>query len=335
MKILVTGANGLLGSNVVRELLARGADVRVLIRSTSNTVALDGLSIERVYGDITNQELVFKATYGCEIIIHVASSTSISYNNVEKYRDVNIDSVDHLIKASKKNGIRRLIYVSSAGTIGYGSLIQPGTEKLGISDLFSNIPYVQSKKIAEEKILGATKDGHLDAVVVNPSFIIGKYDSKPSSGKIILMSYQKKFLFVAPGGKNFVYAKDAAIAIVNAIHLGRSGECYLLTNENLSFEQFYSLVENVSKYKPIKISLSKPVLYLAGLIGNFLSLLGIQTAATQNNLRTLCVDQYYDNSKAIKELELPTTPIEKAIKDSADWFIANKYIKCEATEVNT
>ena len=251
MVVLVTGSTGLLGSNVVRQLLALNYEVKVLVRDTSNLTVLDDLNLTIIVGDITAVDDVIDAAQGCDTIIHIAADTNQHYTKLSEYNKVNVGSVKHVIKAAARKNVSRVIYVSSAAVFGYGTKERPGNESDAIKLPFSDSLYVESKAAGQQLILNAAKKSSTDFIIVNPSFMIGAYDSKPSSGKIIQMSYGKRLVFVPPGGKNFVHVKDVAKGICNAIKNGRNGECYLMANENLTYKEFFKIVEESSGNKSI------------------------------------------------------------------------------------
>lgn len=326
MKILVTGANGLLGANVVRELLKRGADVRALVRKSSNLNPLEGLSIQKHFGNITSLEDVEEAVAGCSAVIHIAAMTSQKHTNLKSYFEANINATKNIIDAAKKYNINRIIYVSSAAVIGYGSKDNPGSEANEIRYPFNMMPYPKSKHVAQKLMLKAAKELQTEVIVVNPTFMIGAYDSKPSSGQIILMAVGKRFVLVPPGGKNFIHVKDAAIGTCNALTQGKNGECYLLSNQNLSFREFFSLVNGFSNKRSVFIAIPKSILLFLGLIGSLIAKTSINVSLNYYNAVSLCVSNFYSNKKSVKELSMPTTPIESAISESVEWFTENGYL---------
>lgn len=325
MKVLVTGANGLLAANIIRELNSRGIEVRGMVRKTSNLLSLDGVEYEKVFGDITNNKDVFHAASGCDVIIHAAANTSQRPQDQESKGD--IIGIQNIIKIVEEQKISRLIFVSSANTFGFGSLENPGTEYSPISEVFYKSAYAKKKLEAQELVLANAKSGRIDAVVVNPTFIIGPYDAKPSSGRLLMMYLKNKIAFYPPGGKNFVYAKNAAIAICNAITKGKSGECYLLAGENLTYKEFYEKVKMVSLISKPMFLLSGKILRLLGKSGSLLNKIGFSLELTKENADILCINNFYTSQKAQSELEMPQTPIEMAIEEAYQWFLSNNYLK--------
>ena len=160
----------------------------------------------------------------------------------------------------------------------------------------------------------------MDTVIVNPTFMLGAYDTKPSSGKIILMAWRKKMVFYPPGGKNFVHVEDVAKGILMAIYKGRNGDKYILSNENLSFRDFFQKVNQNSRQKPLMIRLPAPLLNVLGHVGDVFRYLNIKTSLSSVNTRILCINNYYSNKKSIDVLGLSYQSVDKAIDDAIDYF---------------
>ncbi|MFH1936854.1 MAG: NAD-dependent epimerase/dehydratase family protein, partial [Bacteroidota bacterium] len=260
MKVIVTGANGLLGANVVRELVNRGYDVRIFARETSDLSGLQGVEFERINGDILDPEAVDRAVKGCDYVIHSAANTSQWPTTYDHYEPVNVTGTKHVIEAVKKHAVKRFVCVSSANAFGNGTREKPGTELFEFNGFRIGSGYMISKFVAQQTVLAEVEQNNLPAVVVNPTFMIGPYDNKPSSGQIIVMGMGKRIQPTPPGGKNFIHVRDAAVATCNALTMGRTGECYLLANENLSYREFFALLNKVIGETPSYLGLPGGVL---------------------------------------------------------------------------
>ena len=210
MKVVVTGANGFLASNIIRELLRRNIEVRGMVRRNSNLKSLEGLDIEFVNGEITHQPDVMQAVEGCDVVIHAAANTSQFDSNPMALYPTNVEGTRHVVEAVKKYAVKRLIFVSTVNTIG---LEEERAD--GLSRLYRKSGYAMSKLAAEQLILNEVALGNLDAVIVKPSFMLGAYDAKPSSGRIIQLYHKQRIAFIPPGGKNFVDVSCVATAICN------------------------------------------------------------------------------------------------------------------------
>ena len=318
-KILVTGANGLLASNVIIELLKRGYFVTGLLRKSSNFQLEKHPNLKLVEADICDENSVNKALKDCDSVIHLAAITDQSLLNYSDYQKVNASATKLLLNLSVDNVIKRFVYVSSANTFGYGFDENIENETLSIKKPFTKSLYAKSKLEGQNIILGFKNK--MKTVVVNPTFMLGAYDSKPSSGRIIFMGYKKKIIFFPPGGKNFINVKDAAIGTINALEYGTNGESYILANENLTYKAFFQKLSTSTRYTPVFIKLPKILLLIIGLFGELLRLFRIRSSISLTNMQILCINNYYNNKKAKKELGLDFKPIETAIEDSINWFI--------------
>lgn len=325
-KILITGANGFLGSNVARELFRKGYEVKLMIRPSADVSVISDIPAEIFYGDICKEEEVMKAVEGCDFVIHTASVTGQWGITFKAYEEVNVTGTKNIVKACLAHQIERLIHISTANTIGPGTRNKPGTELNSFALLHVNSGYINSKYIAQQYVLEQVERAKLPAVIINPTFMIGEYDAKPSSGKLILHGINKRLVFYPPGGKNFVHIKDVCSGIISALEIGKIGDCYLMAGENLSYKEFFNLLNKVSGQHPILIRIPEFVLKMAGIIG---TLSGIFTPAprklTYSSAYMLCLSNYYSGKKSERELMLKYTPIEDAIAHALKWFRENDY----------
>ena len=324
MKVLVTGANGLLGSHVVRAFLLKNYTVRVLVRKESDLRPLDGLSLDLLEGQITNKDDINRAVSGCDYIVHVAARTAQSPSNLEAYREPNIVSTRYLIEACKQFGIKRFVFVSTANCFGNGTMEKPGNEETPFMPSLKKSGYAYSKYLAQQLVLDEVENSNFDAVVVNPTFIIGTHDFKPSSGRIFNHILNRKIAFYPPGGKNFVDAEEAARGVVNAMEKGRKGACYLLAGENHSYLDFFRIVKKVSKQKTVLVPIPKWILLFAGNMGSILErFLKLNIQLNKTNAKMLCLGNYFSAQKAIKELDFRIVPTEKSVEKAIRWLKEN------------
>lgn len=328
MKILVTGADGLLGSNLVRELISRGHTVRAFVQPKRQQKTLEGLPIEKFQGDLLNRNEVIEAAKSCDAIIHCAASTSVWPTRNDFINKVNIDGTKSITEAVKQNKIQRFVYVGTANSFGFGSKQKPGVEGNPYKSAHYGLDYMDSKYKAQQFILNEVKENGLSAVIVNPTFMFGPYDSNPSSGAMIVALYKGKVPGYTTGGRNYVCAKDAAFAIANALTKGRIGECYILGNQNLSYKEAFGKIAATIGVKPPGIPIPSAFAKVYGLIGSLLGKVSGKAPAISYPLSQIaCDEHYFSAAKAVKELELPQTPIEVGIKDCFEWLKENGYLK--------
>lgn len=320
-KVLVTGASGLLAANSIRELLDSGYAVRALARDKSKFVLPPHANLELLAGDLTDPFFTEGAVSDCSCIVHAAAETRQGLSDYADYARVNVEATKLLYNAAVKKGVERIVHVSTSNVFGFGDLKSPGNESTHARRPFSDSFYVKSKIASQELALSYVRA--TEVVVVNPTFLIGPFDQKPGSGRIVLHGYNKRCVFYPPGGKNFVDVRDAARAIVAALEKGKSGQAYILCGENLSYREFFARLSMQSDRKPLMVRIPASLLLLAGLFGSALRRFGIQTEYTMTNMRILCVSNYYSDVKARRELGVMPGPIDNAISEAIRWFKAS------------
>lgn len=328
MKILVTGADGLLGSNLVRELLNRNHTIRALIQPGRQQKTLEGLTLEKFAGNLLQAEEVLRAAEGCDTIIHCAASTSVWPSRSEIINKVNIEGTRNIINAVKHFNVQRMIYVGTANSFGFGSKENPGVEGNPYKSSMYGLDYMDSKYKAQQLILKEVKENSLPAIIVNPTFMFGPFDSSPSSGAMIVALYKGKVPGYTNGGRNYICVKDAAVGIANALTKGRVGECYILGNQNLSYKEAFRKIASTIGVKPPSVSIPSVFAKLYGRIGSLMGMMSGKAPAISYPLsRIACDEHYFSPAKAVRELELPQTPIETGIKECFDWLKENDYLK--------
>lgn len=328
MKVLVTGPDGVLGSNLVRELLSRNYEVSVLLLEGTKSPTLEGLPIQSFYGNILSPESLEIPFTNQDVIIHCAAATNVYPARNEFVNKVNIQGSKNIAETCLKHNIKRLIYVGTANSFSFGTTKEkPGVEDTPYASIQYGLDYMDSKRYAQEYILEAVKTQGLPAVIVNPTFMIGPYDSKPSSGQMILALNKGKVPGYTGGGKNYVAVKDVAFAMANAIEKGRVGECYILGNENLSYQEAFTKLAQAIGAKPPKMRMGNVIVKSYGTINSALAKVFKFTPAVTKELAIIsCDHHYYSADKARRELDLPQTPIETAARECFEWFKENGYV---------
>jgi dihydroflavonol-4-reductase len=325
--IFLTGPDGILGNNLIPILIGRGFHVRALIQKGRNADFTESLGAQIVYGDILNQEEIAKTMAGCDYVIHAAANTNIWPTRDQMIREVNLEGTRNVIQAVLANQVKKMIHIGTANSFGFGSKKNPGDETLPYACAPYRLDYMDSKYEAQKLVLSTVKESGLQAIILNPTFMIGPFDFKPSSGQLIISVYKNKVPGYTNGGRNYVYVKDVATAITNAIEIGKVGECYILGNENLSYQEMFDKISRATGAKPIKrlippvgtISLGA-ILSVAGKIFNYNPGVSFPVARISNH------EQYYSNDKAVRELGLPQTPIDLALQDAFQWLKTEQYL---------
>lgn len=321
MKVLLLGATGLLGHNVLQRLMAEGHEVAALVRR-SDGIRLPGGGWHTVVGSPLDYATLSRAAKGCEAVVNCAGATDMSLPRREDFMPMNHDLCEMLVRLMEENGIKVLVHTSTVNTIGYGTADHPANEEAPMLPPFEGSYYADSKKAGETVVLGAARQ-HSDwhVVVINPGFMIGAYDAKPSSGRMLLAGYRRRLMVAPKGGKAFVAVADVAQAVVAALDRGDNGARYVATNSKgcFSIEELYRLQAREMGYRQCVLTLPNWLLAVAGKVGDGLRALGVHTELSTLNVRQLMVSEHLDNSRSRKALGYDETPIEQAIAEFHKW----------------
>lgn len=315
-KVFVTGATGLLGANTVIKLLQYDYTVTALVRKKSSWMGEENENLRLIEGDLFSD--ISEYLQDVDAVIHIAAETSQDLLHYDDYKKTNYDAAVHLFEQAVAAGAEKFLFVSTANTLGYGSSGVWGSEKAPQIYPFTHSYYAQSKLETENYLLQQNRGTKV--VIVNPTFMIGAHDRKPSSGKIIFWAWKKKVVFYPKGGKNFVHAEDAAEGIIKAIEKGRNGEKYLLANENLTYKEFFGKINAINGQAPLMIPIPDAGLAMLGMIGDFLRKLRIKTSLSSPNMKALRINNFYSNRKSSEELGIRYQSVDKAVEDAIHFF---------------
>ena len=328
MLAFVTGATGFLGSHVARALAAQGADLRLLIRSTSNLRNLEGLKAETATGDLRDPASLEKAISGCDTVFHVAADYRLWLRDpAEMYRS-NVDGTRAILDAARKAGVRRVLHTSSVATMGFTANGHPADENspVALKDMIGH--YKRSKFMSEQIALEAGRGG-MHVVVVNPTTPVGENDIKPTpTGRIIVDFLKRKFPAYVETGLNLVDATECARGHMLALEKGKSGERYILGGENLTLKQILDKLAAITGLPSPKIKLPYAFAFAAGAVDETITglLLHREPRAT---IDTVCMGKkkmFASSAKAQRELDWKIIPVDGALQRAVDWFQANGYV---------
>lgn len=326
--VFITGADGLLGSNICRILLQRNYNITAFIHPGSTSTTLDGLAITLKKGDLLDFESVEKAMAGCDCIIHTAANTNIWPFRSENIRKVNIDGTLNVIAAAKKLQVKKMVHIGTANTFGYGTKENPGDETKPYTGDKYGLDYMDSKHEIHHIIMKEVAENQFPCVVVNPTFMLGKYDTKPSSGAMVKALAEGKVPGYTLGGRNYIYVRDAATGVVNALEKGRIGESYILGNKNMSYKEAFTLMSGVIGTKPPRIGLPYFISYAYASIGTLIAKMSNKPPTISVPMVKIAYDKhFYSAQKAVEEIDLPQTPVEDAIRESYEWLKENNMIE--------
>ncbi len=321
--ILVTGATGLLGNSVVRELLARGERVRVLARAdrsgSAKRAELDGLDVELVTGDLNDAQAVSQAVQGCRAVVHSAAMVHIGYQRLAEARQANVEGTANIAAACQRASCR-MVHVSTVDTLPAAvSPDQPLREDdAGVPKIACT--YVISKRESEAKVIEACGRG-LDAVIVHPGFMLAPFDWKPSSGAMFLAVFKAPVVVAPRGTASVCDARDVASAIVSSIAAGRSGQHYILAGENLAYPELCRrMVEVIGQRK--RVFRMGPVIPAAARLADaWYRMSGAQERLFNGAAIAMGgLHHAYDSSKAEQELGYRRRALDETLRDAWQWL---------------
>src|SRR5216684_2979471 len=327
MLAFVTGATGFLGSHVARVLAEQGADLRLLVRSSSNLRNLEGLKAETAAGDLRDPASLEKAMAGCESVFHVAADYRLWVRDpAEMYRS-NVEGTRAMLEAARKNGVRSVVYTSSVATIGFTGNGRPADEDSPVSLANMIGHYKRSKFMAEQLAMEAGRAG-MRVVTVNPTTPVGEQDVKPTpTGRIVVDFLKRKFPAYVETGLNLVDVRECARGHIMALEKGKSGERYILGGENLTLKQILDKLGAISGLPSPKVKLPYIFAYAAGIADEIVTgrLRGREPRATIDTVRMGAKKMFASSAKAERELGWKIVPVESALRRAVEWFRVNGY----------
>jgi len=319
MKIAVTGANGHIGCNLCRQLIERGHQVRALVHR--NDQGIKGLPMDFVRGDLMDPASLSHLVEEVEVVFHLAAVISIKSRQKDEIFEQNVGGTKRIIEASQKARIRRFIHFSSIHALVSEPLDQTLDERrpLATQDM---IIYSWTKALAEEVVQESVK-ARLNAVILNPTAVIGPHDYAPSlMGRALIQMYLRKLPALVKGGYDWVDVRDVVEAAVKAIEKGKAGERYILSGHWQSIQDISRLVSASSHRKPQRVSV--PV-WLAQAVLPFLKLycrlIGTEPLYSRDSLTILRAGhKNISHEKAAGDLGFRPRPIKETIRDALDWY---------------
>lgn len=329
-RVLVTGANGFIGTHVARAALQRQLDVRVLVRPNSDRRNLDGLPVEICEGDLIDHDSLDRAVAGVDTLFHVGARYDLSRRAKRAIWQANVEGTRALMLAALRHDLERVVHTSSVAAVGPPSDPQyPADERQWASLKAAPGPYEATKIASEQLVHDLVATEGLPAVTTLPTAPIGPLDLKPTpTGRLIADAARGTMpAYIRSAGLNVVHVADVAeghLLAAEQIDRGRVGERYLLGHAegNLTLREIITRAAAAGGVEPPRLALPVGVAYLAAIVDEYLvAALRRQTPrATIAGVRLARHRQWYDSSKAIREMSLPQTPLEQAFADAVDWF---------------
>ena len=327
MKVFVTGATGFVGSHVARVLAEQGADLRLLVRATSDPKNIETLKADRVIGDLRDPVSIEKAMAGCEVVFHVAADYRLWIRDPERMYAANVEGTRAILEAARKNGVRRVVYTSSVATMGFTSNGSSADENSPVS-LDNMIGHYKRSKFMAEQVAMEAGRGGMDVVVVNPTTPVGERDIKPTpTGRIVVDFLKKKFPAYVDTGLNLVDVTECARGHLTAMEKGRSGERYILGGENLTLKQILDKLAAITGLPSPKVRVPYVVALATGVVDEVVTghILKREPRATIDAVRMGRKKMFVSSAKAEHELGWKMAPVDDALRRAVEWFQANGY----------
>ncbi len=326
LRVGVTGASGLLGGNLAVLACERGDAVVATRRGSSRVKHLEAFPIRWADADLSDPDALARAFDGCDVVFHVAAQVSVRRRPTPAMIAANVDGTRNVVAAMRRSGAGRLVHTSTVGAVGLSEDGQPCTEaaRWNFPEHGMEDGYVRTKHESEEIVRAAVADG-LDAVIVNPTYMLGPYDAKPSSGKMILELARGKIPGMSSGANNFVDVRDVARGMLAAAERGRKGERYILGGENLPYEVAFARMAKVIGCRAPRLRLPRWIAGLFGLPGDLLERFS-DNEPVLNSVTVgwgYCTTFQFSSAKAERELGYRHGPLEPAVADALAWFRAN------------
>ena len=318
MTVLVTGASGHLGANLVRRLLDEGTRVRVLARPEVGNAALAGLDVETVWGDLRDLDATRAAVRGCPRVYHCAAKVSTGTGQVAEIHGCNVVGSRHLLRAALEAGVERVVVTGSFSAVGHVPG-RPSDETDAVNPFERMLPYQRSKVAVEHACLTAVANG-LDVVIATSCAIVGPHDYKPSPmGRVLLDFARGRLRAYIPGGFEFVAARDIVEGHRLAMDKGRTGHKYIFSSGHTSVDELMAYYEEITGRPRPRWRLSPPLMAALAEVTSFVTTRLRPDAPlrfTPGAVRLLRLGRRADTTKARTELGFTPTPLREAVREA-------------------
>ena len=327
MKVFLTGATGFVGHHVAHALAAQGADLRLLVRKSSNLQNLEGIRGETVLGDLLDPESLRSGLEGCDALMHVAADYRLWIRDPKSMYRANVDGTRELLRMARETGVKRVVYTSSVATMHFrtdGLVINEDTP-VSLKDMVGH--YKRSKFLAEQEALKAAQSGQ-QVILLNPTTPIGPYDWKPTpTGRIFVDFLNRKFPAYVDTGLNLVDVTEVARTHVAALTVGKPGKRYILGGENLTLKQILDKMAAITGLPSPTTKIPFAVAATYAFFEEWITgrIRGREPRATLEEVRMGRKKMFASSAHAQQELDFRIVPVYPAMRAAIDWFRANGY----------
>jgi hopanoid-associated sugar epimerase len=327
MRAFVTGGTGFIGGALIRRLLAEGYEVRALMRPRSDTRLIDGLSVERITGDLADEDVIKRGCERCDQVFHLAALYSFWGHPWEEFYRSNVEGTHNVLRSAWETGVSRIVYTSSIATLGQPADGSSGDEETPstLADMIGH--YKRSKFLAEETAHDLARRG-APVVIVNPAAPIGAGDYKPTpTGRMIVDFLCGRMPAYVDTCLTLVDVDDVAYGHLLAAEKGRLGERYILGGETLTLKDMLDLLAAVSGMPPTRWRIPHAVAQAWACVDVGLATVNRRhvPVATPTSARLSRRRESFTSAKAVRELGFPQTPAREALRKAVEWYRVNGY----------
>lgn len=317
------GASGNVGSCVTRQLVARGDDVRVLVRHSSSTKGIDGLNVQRYYGDIFDTEAVTAAMADRDVVYYCVVDTRAELRDPAPLFRTNVEGLHNVLEVAATAELDRFVFLSTIGTIAVGHNGETVDEDTPFNWARQGGGYIASRREAERLVLEYVAERGLPAVITNVSNPYGPPDWQPRQGMLIQLAALGKMPAYARGvGSEVVGIDDAARGMLLAAERGRIGERYIISERYMTQREMLTIAAEAVGASPPRIGIPMPLLYVLGhVVGLAGALLRRDFAFNTTGARLMALTSPADHTKATRELGWQPEPTERAIRRAAKFYL--------------
>ncbi len=320
MKVLLTGANGFLGSWLLERLLEEGHEVSVILRNTKDFDLYSKRGVHPFHGDVTNFESLHAATQGQQQIYHLAGLIAYKRSQYDDMIRVNVDGTENILNAAAAANVQRVLLASSVVAVGATETPQILNEASPYNLDSLHLGYHESKRAAEKLICRFVSEGKVDGVIVNPSTVYGAGDASKGSRSTQVQVARGELFYYPPGGVSVVAVEDVVDGMVRALQKGRSGERYILAGENLTLKNVFDLIASEAGVKSPWLPLPARILKTLAFADDRLSEFNLSGPISSERAIVAGLFHWYDSGKARQELGFSTRPAQQAIANSVRWM---------------
>jgi dihydroflavonol-4-reductase len=327
MKVFLTGATGFVGHHVARALAAEGADLRLLVRKSSNLANLEGIAGETHVGDLSEPASLKPALAGCDAVVHVAADYRLWIPDPKAMYRANVDGTRELLRMAREAGVPRVVYTSSVATMHFrtdGIVINEDTP-VSLKDMVGH--YKRSKFLAEREAMTAAEAGQ-QVIILNPTSPIGTNDAKPTpTGRIFVDFLNGKFPAYMDTGLNLVDVSEVARTHVAALTVGQPGKRYILGGENLTLKQILDKMSAITGIPSPTMKIPFAVAATYAFFEEWITgrIRGREPRATLEEVRMGRKKMYASSAHAQQELGFRIVPVYPAMRAAIEWFRAHRY----------